>query len=381
VTTRITRRGFLKTAAAATLATAMLPRLAAPASAEETGVPELPWPYTKLDPEEARKRGHLGYYLFECAGGSFWAIASQLQEKIGHPWTLLPIPSFDKVIEAVKEGKHLVSLFQYGYGGVVGWGTLCGALNGPIFAIQMIVGEHEAWDRLGKALMRLYETTPLPTKKSNDYAVNGQMYVPPEKMKSRKWLPQNVSGSTLCHVSVGKWCEVSGYASGSAERSERCGRLTGDMTAYAVMLLNAYFEAYEQYGDASKAADEAVAVVEEIAKNEYGGTVRLSATTASCRVCHYKGKVYEDGQFTRGFLACESCHRDMRPHAHTFFNPEYAEPAPESETAAQRRLKEAAVVGSLASAAIGAVAGFAAAKASSGSSEIGSKDKRSKVEG
>ncbi|BES81547.1 hypothetical protein PABY_11140 [Pyrodictium abyssi] len=203
-------------------------------------------------------------------------------------------------MEAVREGKHLHSLFQYGYGGAVGWGTLCGALNGSLAIIQMVVGEHKHWDALGKKLMRWYESTPLPSDKSNEYAVKGMMYVPKEKMKSTKWLPSNISGSTLCHVSVGKWCEISGYASGSKERSERCGRLTGDVAAMTVQLLNTYFE---------KGLSAALALAAD---------VRLSPTTASCRVCHYKGKDYEAGQFTRGYLACESCHRDMRPHAHTF---------------------------------------------------------------
>jgi len=369
VSVKITRRGFLKTATASLLAAGVL-RLAPAAEAAEQGkTPELPWPYARLDPEEVRRLGHLGYYQFECAGGAFWALAVSLQEKVGYPWTLLPIPSREEVLNAVKQGKHLHSLFQYGYGGTVGWGTLCGSLNGSLAVIQMVVGEHKAWDKLGKALMRTYESTPLPTKKSNEMVVNGRALVPPNKLKSKKWLPSNVSGSTLCHVSVGKWCEVSGYASGSKERSERCGRLTGDIAAFAAMLLNEYFDAYSRVRNAEKAAEEAVARFTEMLKKEYGGDTRLSPTTASCRVCHYKGKVYEDGQFTRGFLECEACHRDMRPHAHTFFNPGAAAPAPGKETASQRQLQEAAVAGSIASAAIGAVAGFAAAKASEKKSE------------
>ncbi|ALU12594.1 hypothetical protein EYM_05540 [Ignicoccus islandicus DSM 13165] len=387
----VSRREFVKRLVSTAATVPLLMAFPQVASAEEAKTepkkpeaiepPELPWPYTKLDPEETRKLGHMGYYLFECAGAAFWSIAIQLREKIGYPWTLLPIPSREKALDAIKNKKHLHSLFQYGYGGAVGWGTLCGALNGSLFAIQMIVGEHKAWDKLGKALMRIYETTPLPTRKSNEYAVKGMMYVPPERMKSKKWLPQNVSGSTLCHVSVGKWCEVSGYASGSPERSERCGRLTGDIAAFAVMLLNNYFDALNRVGNPSKAADIAVAEVTRIVKSEYSGDVRLSATTASCRTCHFKGKLYEDGQFTRGFLACESCHRDMRPHAHTFFEPSEALPVREAKTANERKLEGALATGSVASAAIGAIAGFAAAKASGGGGRPNEKEEREHGEG
>ncbi|MDK2384835.1 MAG: hypothetical protein QI199_08565, partial [Candidatus Korarchaeota archaeon] len=98
--------------------------------------------------------------------------------------------------------------------------------------------------------------------------------------------------SVLCHVSVSRWCVASGYASGSAERSERCGRLTGDVAAKAVELLNANMRG----------------ALPEVAK------VTLSQFTADCRTCHYKGKNYEQGQFSRGFLECEACHKDMRAH-------------------------------------------------------------------
>ncbi len=356
---RLGRREFLKGAAAAVIAAGAVPLLSRTAAAEQAvgELPELPWPYKELDVEETRRRGHLGYYKFECAGGAFWALTSQLKEMGVYPWTALPIPSKDEVLKAVLEKKHLAFFYQYGAGGVMNWATLCGALNGSLGFIQMVVKEEDHWKKLGQAILRFYETARFPSDVSNQYAVEGKYYVPRSKMKYAGALPQSVSGSTLCHVSVGKWCEVSGYASGSKERSERCGRLTGDVAAAAAFLLNAYFRSGGN-------VEAALAEFERYAKR-FGGTIRLSATTQSCRVCHYKGKDYEMGQFTRGYLECESCHRDMRPHAHTFFNPAAAKPTPELETAPQRQLKEAAIVGSIASAAVGAVAGFAAAKATS----------------
>ncbi|HID41365.1 MAG TPA: C_GCAxxG_C_C family protein [Pyrodictium sp.] len=295
----VSRREFVKKTMLAVLGGLAVSRLTplarAAGEAADQEAPPLPWPYVELDPEETRKLGHLGYYMFECAAGAFWAITVQLKEKIGYPWTLLPIPSREEVMRALEEGRHIPGLMQYGYGGAVGWGSLCGALNGALMAINMVLGEKAEWDRIGKLLMRYYETTPLPAEKSNEYAVKGEFYV--KKLKSDKWLPQSVSGSVLCHVSVGKWCRVSGYASGSKERSERCARITGDIAARAVELLNAYKRGR----------------LEEVA-----ASLTLSPTTASCRVCHYKGKDYEIGQFTRGYMQCESCHTDMRPHAHTF---------------------------------------------------------------
>lgn len=49
-------------------------------------------------------------------------------------------------------------------------------------------------------------------------------------------------------------------------------------------------------------------------RGEAPEAITLTALTADCRRCHYKGKNYEEGQFTRGFMECESCHVDRRPH-------------------------------------------------------------------
>ncbi len=281
----VRRRDFLKGMAVLAVGSMIAPLRLSAAQAEET--PELPWPYVELDVEYVRKLGHLGYYAFECAGGSFWAIMTALKEKVGYPYTILPLPDKEEVIQAVKEKKHLHGLLQFGYGGGFGWGGSCGALVGSGTAIQMV---SENWDKIGKILYRWYESTSLPTDISNRYASNHEFFVP--KYKSDKVLPQNVSHSILCHVSVGKWCEISGYASGSSERSERCARVTGDTAAKAVELLN---------------ADLRGALPED-------SKLTLSQITAECRTCHYKGKNYEQGQFSRGFLECESCHKDMREH-------------------------------------------------------------------
>ncbi len=299
----VSRRGFLKALAASVglaVAGLELPQLVAKAAEAKEAKPLAPpWPYVRLDPEETRKLGHLGYYAFECAGGAFWAIAVQLAEKIGFPWNIVAIYSREEVIRVVNEGEHPgIGFFQYGYGGAVGYGSLCGALNGSLLVINLVAKSMKDVTRIGQALMRWYESTPLPSEKINRYVVEGEVYVKPERLKSRKWLPQSVAGSVLCHVSVGRWCRVSGYASGSKERSERCARITGDVAAKTVELLNAYFEGR----------------LDEVARVEF------SPTTVSCRTCHFKGKEYSMGQFTRGFMQCETCHADLRPHAHMFVN-------------------------------------------------------------
>jgi len=292
------RRTFIK--GAAILSGAAVCGIATSNNAQATDVlpenfvpPPMPWGYQELDPEYVRKLGHLGYYLEECGGGAFWAIMTALKEKIGYPYTLTPMPTKKKFIE-ILEGKHKGEphpqvMMQHGVGGLMNYGSLCGAPNGAAAAINCAIPYKEAKDLVPR-LLRYYETEAFPNKKSNEYAVNGDFLVP--KYKSQKSLPRSASNSVLCHVSVGKWCEKSGYASGSKERSERCARVTGDVAAMAVILMNAHMK----------------------------GTLntvfpmKLSQDTVSCRVCHFKGKKFEAGQFTRGSMECSSCHNDMTPH-------------------------------------------------------------------
>lgn len=291
------RRNFIKGAAVLSgaaicgVATAKRAQAAEPLSGDFVP-PPMPWGYQELDPEYVRKLGHLGYYLEECGGGAFWAIMTALKEKIGYPYNLIPLPSKEEFIDHLSgksEGKHFQVLMQHGVGGLVNYGSLCGAPNGAAAAINCVV-PFKAVKEIVPRLMRYYETEAFPNKKSNEYAVNDEFLVP--KYKSQKALPRSPSHSVLCHVSVGKWCENSGYASGSKERSERCARVTGDVAAMAATLLNAHMKG----------------------NLETVFPMKLAQETTGCRVCHFKGKKYEAGQFTRGSMECSSCHNDMTPH-------------------------------------------------------------------
>ncbi len=286
------RREFLKKMLAASGVIVLTPQVVTAASEEsdrsaQVEIPPLPWGYVELDPEYVRKLGHLGYYAFECSGGAFWAIMIALREKMGFPYTTLPLPSVEEVITALEEGEELQVPMHYGAGGGGGYGSLCGALNGACAAMNMAI-EIDLAKAFTRKLFRWYEKTPIPSDISNEYAATHQFLVP--KYKTDKPLPQSVSESVLCHTSVSLWCVRSGYASGSKERSERCGRLTGDVAAAAVEFMNAHLR-----GEAPEA-------------------ITFTQMTTECRGCHYKGKDFEEGQFTRGYMQCESCHTDMRPH-------------------------------------------------------------------
>ena len=233
---------------------------------EQKSAPEWPWPYKELDVELVRKRGHKYYYEGGCMYGSSGGLLSVLIDDIGHPYTTFP---------------H--DMMRYGGGGIAGWGTVCGSLNGACAIITLVAGK--AYGNITNELMAWYGTTPFPSDKANHYAANHEFLV--EKYKTDAVLPTTVSGSPLCHVSVNTWCREAGFASGSPQRAERCARLTGDVAAKAAELLNA---------------------------NLRGELVTGEFEKSECMSRHFMGENYESGQFIIGKgTNCTDCHGED-PH-------------------------------------------------------------------
>jgi len=236
--------------------------MAGVATASTQEAPGLPWTYKPLDPEKVGKLAHLGYYKAECCYGVFSALVDSLKEAVGFPYTTIP-----------------THMMHYGGGGVSGWCTLCGALNGACAAINLVSDKEK---ELCDELLKWYAQTPLPSQASNEMAVNHAFLV--DKYKSDIMLPQTVSNSPLCHNSVTVWCKASGFASGSSERSERCARACADVAAFTTEMLN------------------------KAHAGQFTPAYAYSETTQRCRACHHKGKDFEAGQWTRGKMHCAGCH-------------------------------------------------------------------------
>ncbi|MBI4659078.1 MAG: C_GCAxxG_C_C family protein [Verrucomicrobia bacterium] len=257
----VTRRQFLAATGLAALAPALAPgitgtALGQTASPGATGSPQetaqTPWPYRELDPGLVAKRAYAAYYTGKgCMFGAFEGLIGELREKVGSPYTQFP-----------------VNMMEYGKGGVNGiWGTLCGTLNASAAAINLVSG------------------TPAPLINEMFFWYSQEM-LPGYKPETPKYaIAESVAGSPICHVSVQRWCEVSGFKPTSPERAERCACLTAEVAKHTAELLN------KQAG------------------GSFAASHQLPDEVQSCMACHGKGA--RENVHHGGNMSCTQCHSDI----------------------------------------------------------------------
>lgn len=222
-----------------------------------------PHGYAHIDPETVKPLGRENYHSgMHCGQGAFDAVMTELRDAVGEPYTDVP-----------------TTATYWSAGGGSGWSAVCGAVVGANTAISLVHGDTGTTMKLVDELQRWYANHKFPR------------YTPPSdsSVGDTKELPGSAPGSILCHASVTDWCKTTGYASGSSERSERCSRLTGEVAAKAVELLNAEHEG--NFDTVESAVDPPSVDGEK-----------------GCRSCHFKGDNFDGGQFTRGKMECMNCH-------------------------------------------------------------------------
>jgi len=210
-----------------------------------------PYPYAILDIEEVREKAHFLYWNGkDCASGVFGAFTELLSLAVGEPWTNLPM-----------------EIMLFGRGGGVGWGSLCGTLNGAGAIISLVTSKADS-TALVNEIWSWYTTEKLPSDAANAAAYTTQNYV--------GTLPNNISGSVLCHPSVSQWCLVADKKVSDVERKERCARLAGDIAAKTAEVLNDYLHA------------------------SFVSTFHDTESVTGCMDCHSKN--------TLTHMECVSCH-------------------------------------------------------------------------
>jgi hypothetical protein len=204
-----------------------------------------PWPYKPLDADKAAQRAYEAFLKGHCMYGGFEPIAGAVAEQLGSPYTDFPF-----------------AMFRYGAGGVNGWGTLCGAVNGCAAAIQLLSPDPGP---LIDTLMAWYQTEPLP-----NFHPKGARF--PEV--------RSAAGTPLCHESIAHWTKASGKSAFSPERMERCGALTASVVRKTVQLLN-----------------------DQLAGKPVAGYTP-SQRSQGCMSCHGQGGAIE----VRSRMECGDCH-------------------------------------------------------------------------
>lgn len=213
-----------------------------------------PWTYHLLDKDKTAARAYQESSIGHCMYGAFAGVIKQLGDKFGKPYCEFPF-----------------GMMTYGRSGINGWGSVCGALNGAAAVIGLFAKTEKEQVAMVDALFSWYEKAQLP------------VYKPEAPVMDIK-MPSSVSGSILCHTSCLNWHKASKIKVYTKQRKERCKRLTADVAAKLVDILNKYSL----------------------------GTLKaescLDKKVASCRSCHDKGGDCEDA---RGKMNCMRCHGDI----------------------------------------------------------------------
>jgi C_GCAxxG_C_C family probable redox protein len=171
-------------------------------------------------------------------------------------------------------------MMRYGAGGVGGWGTVCGALNGAAAVIGLFVVDKQAREQLINDVFSWYERMKLPRYR-------------PSTANDRADIVATASRSVLCHVSVGTWCHESGCKVDSTEKTERCRRLTVDVAMKTVKLLNAYCLRGQGYPESGSGRHALSQLQKTTIPGEAMGKMR-------CDSCHQPGESQVNVEILRG---------------------------------------------------------------------------------
>ena len=234
------------------------------------------WPlqYEPVDEERVRELAYYTFYNGGCCYGAFEGMIAVMREFMGGDFDLIP-----------------TVMMRFGGGGVAGFGSICGTLNGAAAAINLMLPNSEA-NPLITELLSWYAATMLPTAETNAYAMDNPTLPEGKTQLFTGDLGQSIAGGNLCHMSVTNWSRATGLGSGSNERKERCARLTADIAVKAIELLTANYNGtfVAQFG--------------------------LPADNVNCRTCHKEGTDPLYGEFTNGKMDCGICHIDpvVSPH-------------------------------------------------------------------
>ncbi len=229
---------------------------------EET---ETAWKYAELLPSESSERAYRYYSEGSCMYATIKGILAQLEETLGEPYSSFPL-----------------HMFKYGHGGIGGYGSVCGTLNGAAAIMGLLISDKVIRDTMIADLFRWYEQEAFP------------IFVPSEPVYTHTPV-RSISNSVLCHASNTQWCKASGYKATSNERKERCRRLTADVAGKVTLALNKLY--FGDYVTGECPNNEAATCVSCHGKE---GKLDNAAVQMNCNSCHSKSighRLFSDAHY------------------------------------------------------------------------------------
>lgn len=209
------------------------------------------WTYQPLDPEAVGQIAYAMYPQGSCMYAVFGSVVSLLADQVGEPFRSFPL-----------------EMMRFGATGIGGWGSTCGVVNGCAALIGLFhreQGDKRRDERISDICL-WYESSLLPKFR-------------PAKPAGVDQVGTAVAGSVLCHLSINQWCKAAGCDAFSAERRERCRRISADGAMKVVELLNSDTNGPPDFLDLTEATH---ACIECHGKDDR----RDSSAKMSCAICH-----------------------------------------------------------------------------------------------
>ena len=219
------------------------PAADAAAADAEIEIPAHPYPACEFDLDRVEQLAYESFYENGCCYAVANALLTELQEKVGFPYTAIPAEMF-------VNGKT-------GYGA----SSLCGSLGGAAAIIGLMCAPDDA-SAITKELFNWYTSTNLP------------IYQPEITAET-----PTIAKTVNCADSVTAFMAAAGITEMSdPRRLARCGGVSGDVAKKTAELLNVHF-GYMEAAPAEPAPEETLADNEYIGEGKgFGGTIRVKVT-------------------------------------------------------------------------------------------------------
>ncbi|SHG94112.1 cytochrome C [Ferrimonas marina] len=217
--------------------------------------------YAKIDPMVAARNA------YEAGNGCMYQVFHGIVSTLAQSDS----PDADKFAQIP------TAMAQYGYGGILGEGTICGNINAAGMLLNFLSINGEPAKTLLMPIGRFYEETVLPFR---DTAFLDGIGANTEELIAKVGDP-TIANSPLCHASVTNWAKANGKT--AKDKGERCSELSASLAYQIALMLNQAMD-----------GEDVVAMYP------------FSDTVSECKACHTPADDF--GHSVASNMECDTCH-------------------------------------------------------------------------